>query len=59
MFVSRKKELKLSMTGLENESRDLKSRLGVEKLTPERTKDIRDFAARTRQDLDPKGISDK
>jgi hypothetical protein len=40
MFVARKKEIELSMTGLENESRDLKSRLGVEKLTPERIKDI-------------------
>ena len=61
MFISRKKEIELSITGLENESRDLKSRLDVETLTPERIKDIHDIAARTRQDfevveadLDPK-----
>jgi hypothetical protein len=59
MFIARKKEIELSMTDLENQSRDLKSRLDVEKLTPERIKDIHDFAARIRQDLDPKVISDK
>ena len=52
MFTSRKKEIELSITGLENESRDLKSRLDVETLTPERVKDIHDFAARIRKDLE-------